>query len=235
MYYAEDGRLLSIGAEARRPDVDQESEEGLVTSVEWCVWSVSLGWSLSEFLRFKLYLCPPSLRPEGLGLPTLPPNKTIVSIVADFFAYLFKCARDYIQETHANGVRLWNSLGDRIDVVVSHPSRWEGEPQTKLREAAILAGLITDTPVGRARLHFITEGEASMHHFVNGDITASLDTKVSCMLVTMPQCSTLLTSIMAGWVERDGCRCGRRHGQFDDVQIHHNRTNRRRGNCSPCM
>lgn len=172
------------------------------------------------------------MRPEGLGLPPLPPKKTIVSIVADFFAYLFKCARDYIQETHANGVRLWNALGDRTDVVVSHPSGWEGEPQAKLREAAIIAGIITDTLVGRARLHFITEGEASLHHFVYGDL-AFTDVKV--MLFPLAWGVAVLTGIVAGWVERGGCGRWWRNRRFDDVQIHRNRSNHRRGDLFPCV
>lgn len=112
------------------------------------------------------------MRPEGLGLPPLPLNKTIVRIIADLFEYLFRCTKNYILETHASGESLLNSVGDRIEVVVSHPNGWEGAQQAKMREAAILAGIIDNTPVGRARLHFITESEASLHYCVKSGLSS---------------------------------------------------------------
>ena len=115
--------------------------------------------------RFKLHL-----RPRELGsdqalatLPPLPPNKSVVDIFADFLAYLFTCARTYIQETHPGGVRFWTSIAQNIDFVLTHPNGWEGYQQAQMREAAVQAGLVADTDEGKTRLSFVTEGEASLH------------------------------------------------------------------------
>ena len=96
-------------------------------------------------------------------MPLLPPGLPIVDIFADFLRYLHHCARNFIEETHANGVDLWSSLEDRIGFVLSHPNGWEGVQQSKMRAAAVHAGLISDDENGHSRLSFVTEGEASLH------------------------------------------------------------------------
>ena len=96
-----------------------------------------------------------------------------MDVFGDFLAYLYKCARTYITDTHPDGQSLWSSFGDRIDIVLSHPNGWEGAQQTQMRKAAILAGLIPDTPAGRDRVHFVTEGEASLHYCVDSGIASS--------------------------------------------------------------
>lgn len=107
-------------------------------------------------------------------LPQLPPGKTAVDVFGDFLGYLFACARKYIQESHAGGKILWESLEDRIDFVLSHPNGWEGVQQTKMRGAAIHAGLIPDTESGRSRIHFVTEGEASLHFCLDSGLTSEV-------------------------------------------------------------
>jgi len=99
-------------------------------------------------------------------IPPLPPNKTVVEVLADFLAYLLACASSYIRETHANGADLWASVNNQIDFVLSHPNGWEGAQQAQMRQAAVLAKLIPDTTAGHARLSFVTEGEASLHFAV---------------------------------------------------------------------
>ena len=47
--------------------------------------------------------------------------------------------------------------------MLSHPNGWGGLQQAKMRQAAVLAHLIPDTPEGRMRISFVTEGEASLH------------------------------------------------------------------------
>jgi hypothetical protein len=96
-------------------------------------------------------------------LPPLPPNKTAVDILADFLHYLLDCAKNYIQETHANGETLWSSMEDSIDIVLSHPNGWTGAQQNEMRRAAIIGGLVPDSPEGHKRIQFVTEGEASLH------------------------------------------------------------------------
>ena len=104
----------------------------------------------------------------------LPPNKTVVDVVADFLTYLYKCARIYIIETHPNGESLWASIGDRIDVVLSHPNGWEGAQQGQMRKAAVMAGLVPDTPSGHARVNFVTEGEASLHYCIDSGLASQI-------------------------------------------------------------
>lgn len=88
-----------------------------------------------------------------------------MQVFADFLGYLFACAHKYISDSHpATGVSLWDSLKDEIEIVLTHPNGWEGPQQAMMREAAIMAQIIPDTPTGRDRVHFVTEGEAGLHY-----------------------------------------------------------------------
>jgi hypothetical protein len=86
---------------------------------------------------------------------------------------MLKCASSYIQDTHANGPDLWDSVKDDIHYVLSHPNGWEGTEQNEMRRAALLAGLIPDTPIGHSRVDFVTEGEASLHFVIQNGILAN--------------------------------------------------------------
>ena len=96
----------------------------------------------------------------------------MVEVFADFLKYLLECASGYIQDTHANGPDLWNSVKHHIEFVLSHPNGWEGTEQSEMRRAAILAGLIPDNASGQFRLSFVTEGEASLHFSVQNGLPA---------------------------------------------------------------
>ena len=131
--------------------------------------------SLNEILRFKLHLRPEHLDSDEINkrdLPPLPRGKTVLQVFADFLKYMFECARKYISDAHASGESLWNSVQDQIDFVLTHPNGWEGLQQGKMRQAAIMAGLVPDTPAGHARVHFVTEGEASLHFCVKSELTS---------------------------------------------------------------
>lgn len=106
----------------------------------------------------------PSVHVNDSDIPPLPPTKTAEEILADFMEYLFKCAKTYIEESHANGRDVWKSFEDNIDFVLSHPNGWEGPQQAQIRQAAVLAGLVPDTQEGQARIRLVTEGEASLHY-----------------------------------------------------------------------
>ncbi|KAF9478437.1 hypothetical protein BDN70DRAFT_933389 [Pholiota conissans] len=93
-------------------------------------------------------------------------------VSADILVYLFKCAQSYIQDADPNGVNLWTSVKDDIDFVLFHPNGWEGTQQSQMRKAAVLAALIPDTPVGHARLSFVTEGETSQHFAIQHGLPA---------------------------------------------------------------
>jgi hypothetical protein len=96
----------------------------------------------------------------------LPPNKSIVDVYVDFLKYLFSCAKTYVEETHANGKRLWNSVKDRIDYVITHPNGWESPQRANLRCAAVGVGLAKDG----CMIQFLTEGEASLHFCIQNGI-----------------------------------------------------------------
>lgn len=93
-----------------------------------------------------------------------------MDVYADFYRYLFEHARNYIQETHAAGTILWASVADNIDFILTHPNGWEGHQQSSLRAAAVKGGLIPDTREGRERIHFVTEGEASLHYCISSGL-----------------------------------------------------------------
>ena len=96
----------------------------------------------------------------------------MVEVFADFLRYLLECASRYIRDTHTNGPDLWNSVKSHIDFVLSHPNGWEGTQQSEIRRAAVLAGLVPDNPSGHSRLSLVTEGEASLHFFVQNGLPA---------------------------------------------------------------
>jgi hypothetical protein len=96
----------------------------------------------------------------------------VVEVFADFLRYLLECVSSYIQDTHANGPDLWNSVKSEIDFVLSHPNGWEGPQQREMRRAAVLAQLIPDNKSGHSRLSFVTEGEASLHFSVENGLPA---------------------------------------------------------------
>lgn len=114
-------------------------------------------------------------------IPPLPPNKTVVQVMADFMRYLYKCTRNYIEETHigfsstpeasASTSTAEKNPGmfdvlekeGQIHFVLSHPNGWEGAQQEKMRRAAVLAGLVPSDEEAGSRISFVTEGEASLH------------------------------------------------------------------------
>ena len=82
------------------------------------------------------------------------------------------------------GAKLWTSLEDNISFVLTHPNGWEGSQQGKMRDAAVMAGLVPDTPEGHERVHFVTEGEANIHYCVQSGLLGGGDEV--CALIPMP-------------------------------------------------
>ena len=87
----------------------------------------------------------------------LPRGKTIVDVFADYMRYLFESTETLFKSSEPN-VR-WDSISS-IELVLSHPNGWGGPQQSQLRSAAIKAGIVSNTPAGRAQVHFVAEGEA---------------------------------------------------------------------------
>ena len=98
-------------------------------------------------------------------LPPIPFGKSAVDVLADFMRYLFRCTQKYIEDSH--GIDLWKSVENHIQYVLTHPSGWEGPQQEQIRRAATLAGLVSSSPESQARVHLLTEGEASLHFCVS--------------------------------------------------------------------
>ncbi|KAI0704720.1 hypothetical protein C8Q76DRAFT_181174 [Earliella scabrosa] len=161
LYYLPNGNVYAVGAEATRPGIEQDVEDHDLIFVEW----------------FKLHLRPERLHSNEIQttyMSPLPRDKSVVDVFADFFAYLLSCTRRFICETHANGESLWSSVEDRIEFVISHPNGWEGLQQGKMREAAVIAGLVPNTNAGHKRVHFVTEGEASLNFCIQSGLTTDV-------------------------------------------------------------
>jgi len=93
----------------------------------------------------------------------LPKGKTIVDVFADFMRYLFDSTKELFKAAEPGGELRWDSVSDNIELVLTHPNEWRGPQQAQLRAAAVRAGIVPDTPAGRSRVHFVTEGEASFN------------------------------------------------------------------------
>jgi hypothetical protein len=127
--------------------------------------------------------------------------------MADFLTYLFDCASKFIQDTHANGRDLWNSVQGEVHFVLSHPNGWEGFQQTQMREAIVKANLIPDNDKGHARVSFVTEGEANLHFSIeNGLPSKAMDVRI----YLLPKLSCIVNHRVEG---RGYChrRCRRRN------------------------
>ena len=141
-------------------------------------------------------------------IPPLPPGKTVVQVLADFLVYLYKCAKNYIQETHASGKDLWDSVESEIHFIISHPNGWEGYQQQQIRESVVLAGFIPDTPEGHARVSFVTEGEASLHFSIRNGLPEGAMEVGFCFLIQ--RCSTGADAVAVARRRRCDRGCWRR-------------------------
>ena len=109
----------------------------------------------------------------------IPEGKTIVDVFADFMRYLFHSTRKLFKELEPNGELRWDSISESIELVLTHPNGWGGPQQVHLRNAAVKAGIIPDTPAGRSRVRFVSEGEASFS-FCAANTEAGENLKVRC-------------------------------------------------------
>jgi len=129
---------------------------------------------------------------NGMRLPSLPKGKSAVQVFGDFLGYLFRCAKNFIIDTHAGGASLWRAVEEDLQFVLSHPNGWEGAQQTKMRRAAVYGDLIPDTDAGKARIRFVTEGEASLHACVLNGLANEVLTVITILYSHRP---TLISTI----------------------------------------
>ncbi|KNZ73886.1 Heat shock 70 kDa protein 12A [Termitomyces sp. J132] len=160
IYYDKLGRIMAAGAEADSSSVLAQAEDE--------------GWIKTDLFKLRLRPRTMQLNMNGMRLGPLPRKKTAVHVFGDFLAYLYRCTRDFITDTHGNGAQLWNAVEHNIQFVLSHPNGWEGPQQSKMRRSAVYGGLIPDTNEGKARIRFVTEGEASLHACVLNGLAADV-------------------------------------------------------------
>ena len=142
-----------------------------------------------------------------------PKGKTIIDVFADFMGYLFDSTKALFKTSEPNGELRWNSISDNVELVLTHPNGWGGPQQTHLRTAAIRAGIVPDTPAGRSRVHFVTEGEASFCYCAT-QTRVGKDLNVGHTVATQNQIFDTLTGRRAS-VDH---RCGRRDNRYQHLQ-----------------
>ena len=98
---------------------------------------------------------------HGLDIGNLPRMKTAVDVMGDFLRYLYMETIKYIKIHHSDSSELLSSVSGHIRFVLSHPNGWTGLPQQRMREAAVLGGLVDDVGDAHAKIRFVSEGEAS--------------------------------------------------------------------------
>lgn len=116
--------------------------------------------------RWKLLLEPKPLQKDLKDQMSerLPKGKSIVDVFSDIMRYLFNSTKaQFISSLTEIGQLRWDSVADNTELVLTHPNGWGGPQQCHLRNSAIRAGIVPDTPKGYARVHFVTEGEASFN------------------------------------------------------------------------
>ena len=94
-----------------------------------------------------------------------------MQVLADFLKYLFTLSLEYAADNTPEGCMPWTHEDRDIEIVLTHPNGCEGPQQAKMREAAVRAGMVSDSDAGHAHIHFVSEGEASFQACVlNGHV-----------------------------------------------------------------
>ncbi|KAM6502892.1 hypothetical protein JOM56_002869 [Amanita muscaria] len=176
LYYDTDGVAQAIGAEAVQDSIDEIAEENGWKKASWYDLELWTSWRLTiddHDIRFKLHLRPKLDDEEDVknALDPLPPGVAIVDMFADILRYLYRCTKEYIEQTHASGDLVWSALEKETHFVLTHPNGWGGFEQAQMRRAAINAGLIDDHHASEGRLSFATEGEASLNYCISSELS----------------------------------------------------------------
>ncbi len=98
------------------------------------------------------------------SLPCLPANLNIVQVYASFLKYLMFCTKTFIRSIDPTATgEVWKTYLSDMVIVLPLPNGWEGAAQKQLREAAILANIIPNSPEAQEQVVFVSEAEASLH------------------------------------------------------------------------
>lgn len=179
IYYDQGGHLRAIGAEILDPETNGEAADEGWIKVAWQVRGPGFLASLftpRPLKRFKLLFGPKRATKPGLQCP-LPPRKTKEDVLSDYLQYLYDCSRDFIEDTHSDGVFLWKSLHADAQFILSHPTNWDGKQHDILRNCMVQSGLLSDAH--SSRMAFVSESEANLHYIMrhrhelglNGDVS----------------------------------------------------------------
>jgi hypothetical protein len=98
-------------------------------------------------------------------------------VLSDYLQHLYDCSRDFIEDTHPDGVSLWKSLHGDAQFILSHPTTWGGNQHDILRKCMVQSGLLPSAH--SSRMAFVSEGEANLHYIMrhkhelglNGDVS----------------------------------------------------------------
>ncbi|KAK0448953.1 uncharacterized protein EV420DRAFT_1566351 [Desarmillaria tabescens] len=165
LYYDKTGTVRAVGAEALRESILEQAEEES--------WFKCSGFKLHLRSNLDRYYRS-AISTQATDFPPLPPDKDAVSVFADFFKYLFECAKTYILETHPSATIFWSSVEDSIEFILSHPNNWEGRDQANMRRAAL---------PGEERVHFVTEGEASLHFCIHHGLSSFITDQEAVIII----------------------------------------------------
>jgi hypothetical protein len=100
---------------------------------------------------------------QKFDIPPLPAGVPIEKVYADMMKYMMENTRVYFEDTTPKGAEIWARVRDTIVIVLATPNGWQLREQAILREAAIMASLVTEENAGNL-LQFVTESEASVHY-----------------------------------------------------------------------
>ena len=100
------------------------------------------------------------------AIPPLPAGVTVIDIFADLLRYLYRCTKEYIEQSHASGDILWQTVEKQTHFVLTHPNGWEGYEQTQMKHAVAKAGLVDSIDTADVQISFVTEGEASLNYCI---------------------------------------------------------------------
>ena len=98
---------------------------------------------------------------NGLELGTLPDDLSPTRVMGDFLRYLYTGALEYIKSHHEDWREIIDEVGDNKSFILSLPNGWTGLPQQRMREAAVVGGLVKNDNEARNKIKFVSEGEAS--------------------------------------------------------------------------
>ncbi|KAJ7675459.1 hypothetical protein B0H17DRAFT_1182845 [Mycena rosella] len=97
---------------------------------------------------------------RDLELPPLPSDVSVDKIFADHLGYIKDQVKSFITTTYGSGGNIWDILSPTMYVILTTPNGWEGAQQSRMRQAAIDAGLVDEA--GARRVKFVTEAEAAV-------------------------------------------------------------------------